>query len=339
MTPAVQQRSVPVAPRPAVGRHRAETPLPGMSPWVSRGLTIGTLAAGLWLVGSLSHSTAADAATMPPRPQASPAVIGMPASPHTGPLGAAGAVPISSHQPANGIARGMFHHSEPGKAESGDKATRGVLSRARSGVGGMSPTPGSAAARRVISTVVNADRPISPVTALPVPGVTVPVVTLPVVALPAPTSPVAAVPIAVVPVAAVPVAAAPALPAVAARPAAPAERTVLQPPRTVASEATTVTTHRNHNAVSSRAPVCIGQWPGNHAAAALPQQPGTPPAGRHPGLVPALSLGSGGGNNPLDGGLLATNLARLDGTTAGDNPSRAGTPPRERASAPSTSPD
>jgi hypothetical protein len=71
---------------------------------------------------------------------------------------------------------------------------------------------------------------------------------------------------------------------------------------------------------------------------ALPQQPGTPPAGRHPGFVPAVSLGSGG-TNPLDGGLLATDFPRLGGTAAGDNPSRAGTPPRERASAPSTSPD
>jgi hypothetical protein len=263
-------------------------------------------------------------------------VNGMPASPRTGLLGAARAVPISSHRSASGTSAVTFHHILQGKDGSIAAASgrTGVLSGARSGVAGLPSTAGPAAARQVTSRVVSTARPVLPVTALPAPGVPVPAVALPVV-----TPPVVALPAPVTPAADAPVTAVPALPVVPLRPAAPAERTALQPPWTAASGATGIATHRSHSAVSSPTPVRIGPRPSNHTAAALPQQPGTPPAGRHPGLVPALSLGSGSGNNPLDGGLLATHLPRLDGTAAGGKPSRAGMPPRQRASAPSTSPD
>lgn len=345
MTSVAQQLPVSLTPVDSAGHlgaHRA-APAPRASrirPWVHRGLAVGTLAAGLWLAGSLSQAPAAEAAASGAvKPHVVSSTGDAPAS--LGALGAGSTAGHSSRAPAvtksapiSHISQGKAHSTGPVAA--GAAGGLGTQPPARSDAAGATPPTGSGAARRPVSTVVNAAADLTRTTrAVPVPAAPVlrtptPVIpALPAVSLPGPA-------------AIVPAVLAPALPVVPARPAEPARALPAHQPTALPAPAAT---GRNHGWSSDSA--SVDKPAGHHLirrpihateiSPAPPQQLPTPPAGHRPSTVPGRGLG--GGHHPLDSGLAPTDLSSPGVKPAGDCRSRDHTPPRERASAPSTSPD
>lgn len=357
MTSVAQQLPVSLTPvRSAgyTGAHRAATaPLTRrIRPWVHRGLAVGTLTAGLWLAGSLSQAPAAEAAPSgaPQRPAVSttsdasvrPDAAG--AGSVTAPAGRHSSRPSAATQAVQISPISQRKTGSTGSAAAGAAGGLGTLSKARSDASGATPAPGSGAARRSVSTVVKVAAevtrsasavplPAAPVLRTPAPAISV----LPAVSVPGPA-------------AVVPTVIAPALPVLPARPVKPAQ---VLPSAQQAAEATGLpapaATAGNQGGLSgpSSDVASIDKPAGQHpsqrpvgetaAGPALPQQPSTPPVGHRPGTVPGPGLS--GGHHPLDSGLAPTDLSSLGNTPAGDCRGRDHTPPRERATAPSTSPD
>lgn len=342
MTSVAQQLPVsltPVGSADYVGAHRAG-PAPRatrLRPWVHRGLAVGTLAGGLWLLGWLSQASAAEAApsSAPPPPAASStggasAALGLPFNPV--------AVQHSSRSTTAPASRGRHVNkaqtSTTGSAAAGAVGGFGTRPLARSGVAGASSATSSGVARRSVSAVVTAAagviRSVSAGSLPPLPAV--PVLRTPPLAVPALPGPASLVPAVLVP----------ALPVVPARPAVPARALPAAQP---AAPPVPPATGRHHSPSSDSA---WSDKPAGHhpcqrpiseteVSTALPQQPATPPAGHRPSTVPGLGLG--GEHHPLDSGLAPTDLSGTGVKPAGDCRGRDHTPPRERASLPSTSPD
>ncbi|MDQ1740238.1 MAG: hypothetical protein QOE53_1890, partial [Pseudonocardiales bacterium] len=309
-----------------------------MGPWVHRGLAVGTLAAGLWLAGSLSQASAAEAA-----PLGAPAAI--PTAGVSAPLGAVDphspVIAASSASQSTEMAASKISHISRAKAVSTGSVAAGAadgfgaLPPSRSDAADATPPTGSSAARRPVSPVVAAAAGLArSASAAPLPAV--PELRTPPLAVPALALPAVLLPTVLVP----------ALPVISARPAKPAQAVpATQPAAGATATPPTTITERKNNASSKPASSSTpaghpGQRPitPGEAVAALPQQPSIPPIGHRPSPVPGLSLG-GGGNHPLDAGLAPTDAASTAAKPAGGCRGRDHTPPRKRASAPSTSPD
>ncbi|MEO6503200.1 MAG: hypothetical protein ABIQ09_14985 [Jatrophihabitantaceae bacterium] len=216
----------------------------------------------------------------------------------------------------------------------------GTLPPARSDAAGATPPTGSSAARRPASTVISVVAgAVRPVSAAPLPSA--PVLRTPPLAAPALPGPALGLPAVLLPTVLVP-----AVPVVSARPTEPARVLPASQPAAEATTASSATvTEReddpSSSSASNKTPAGhLGQQPISpaEAIAALPQQPSTPPAGHRPSTVPGLGFG-GSGHHPLDSGLAPTDPSSQGVKPAGDCRGRDHTPPRERASAPSTSPD
>jgi hypothetical protein len=355
--------STPACSTGYVGAHRPAVPTamtPRLrrptAPWVHRGLAVGTLAAGLWLAGSLSQASTAEAApSSAPQPRVAVSIDGVPPQVSAVRLHVtAAATSRSGRAPAAVL---VFPNSYVRQAETrstmraatGVVAGLGALPPARSGAAAVPPTTGSGA-RRAASTVISATAgaarsvPAGPLPAVAVPGV-------PALAVPAlPTLPAlpVLVPVVHLPAVLLPAVLVPAVPALPVLPAGltgrlPAGAAAQPPSRRIASPALTAT-QRDYNlpskpASSSTPTTHPGRRPlSSTAGTARPQQPPQTPAGTSSGLDPAVGLGTGG-NNPLDGGLVVAGLSCSAPEPAGDHRGRNDTPPRKRASAPSTSPD
>jgi hypothetical protein len=344
-----------------VGAHRADTAsrtTTRIRPWVHRGLAVGTLTAGLWLAGSLSQASTAEAA-----PSSAPKPLAVSSTGDaTARLGAVdvGSTAVAAGQSSRALTAAPATRISPIKqAETSSVASAaasaagglGVLPPTRSDAAGATPPTGTGAARRPVATVVTvAASAIGSVSAVTAPVLRTPVPAIPTLPAPALPSPAALVPAVVVP--ALP--AAPSRPVVPARPAEPVRALPAAQPAVEAREfRAPAATGRNHgwaselktsdpaasDSASTRKPAGqhLSQHPISDTSAALPQQPSTPPAGHRPSPVPGL--GFGGGHHPLDSGLAPTDLSSPGVPPAGDCRGRDRTPPRERASAPSTSPD
>jgi hypothetical protein len=324
MVPAVEQRAVSLTPACAAGG--GGTRVPRTAPWLHRGLAVGALAAGLWLIGSLGHPSSADAVSSAALPVPAAAPFSGAEQPAVGAISAVSPAVTKPVLPATISIVQKVQSQKPGQPV---RPPSVHLSPVHSGTAGGLPAASSRPVRDTVSAVIGiADSVLRSVPAVPVPTVpvlvpTVPVPSVPVLPLPVPTAP--------LPILTLPGSASPAPPGTVTQPAAGA---------TAARMAITVRNHKfSRSAVRQTS---IGRLAEQPAAPSVPTSPAVPPApppgDPRPGVVPTLAVG-GSGNNPLDSGFVVPELPHVDATASDAWGGRTTIPPRQLATAPPVSPD
>lgn len=264
-----------------VGAHRAgvaSRTTRRMGPWAHRGLAVGTLAAGLWLVGALSQASAAEAAPIS-APAAIPTVgVSAPSGAvdlHSTPIAASAASQSTAAVAATITHTKLAKTSLTGSAAAGVVGGLGTLPPARSDAAGATPPAGSSAARRPVSTVVAATAGLArSVPAAPLPAV--PVLRTPPLAVPALPGPALALPAVLLPAVL-----GPALPVVSARPAKPARAVPATQPAAEATATPPATvTERENNTSSNPTP----------SSTPVPETSGTPVNPPHAPAPPTSAI-------------------------------------------------